>query len=143
MACSMRAVTRISLVLAFPVAVAVAALVTRARAAGVGAVVLLTAVALDQAVRHTPFDSFEKVHAQQRVNRLTDKLTRDGPPPAVFVYVTKSVEHNWDWHFQQLDAMLAAQSLGVGTVNGYSGNFPRGWQPPHGPVGQAVAVYED
>ena len=55
---------------------------------------------------------------------------------------------------------LAAQSLGVATVNGYSGNFPRGWQPPRDPatvagwlkvasvrtacpVGEVAVVYED
>ena len=83
---------------------------------------LLAALVLDQAVRRNGIPNFEKVHAQQRVGRLTAKLTGGGP----FAYVTKSVEHNWDWHYQQVDAMLAAQSLGVPTVNGYSGNFPRG-----------------
>ena len=38
-------------------------------------------------------------------------------------------------HALQLDAMLLAQRFGIPTVNGYSGQLPRGW--PGGPV-QAV-----
>jgi hypothetical protein len=119
---------------------------------------LLAVAVLDQTMLHRHgMPTFEKVHARARVARLTAKLTDTTTP---FAYVSKSVEHNWDWHYQQVDAMLAAQSLSVATVNGYSGNFPRGWQPPRGPatvaewlktaagrngcwVGEVAIVYED
>ena len=45
----------------------------------------------------------------------------------VYTYPEKSTPAWWEFQ-NEIDAMLLAQKLGVTTLNGYSGNLPRGWR---------------
>lgn len=45
----------------------------------------------------------------------------------VETYPEKSLPEWWEFQ-QEIDAMLLSQKLGISTLNGYSGNLPRGWK---------------
>ena len=50
------------------------------------------------------------------------------PPPQANVFALLSVAGLRKHPFEdQLDAMIIAQKYGLHTINGYSGQFPRGW----------------
>lgn len=76
---------------------------------------------------HVPSDFIhrrEKVMSQQRIDALIEKM-KDIPKDAVVSYEPDTLESApMDY---QLDAMLAAQTLGLKTLNGYSATSPDGY----------------
>lgn len=76
---------------------------------------------------HVPSDFIhrrEKTMSQQRINALIEKM-KDIPKDAIVSYEPDSLESApMDY---QLDAMLATQSLGLKTLNGYTATSPDGY----------------
>lgn len=128
---SMRSITRIINidVLFFGLAVAVIALLILNRFMKYKTLIFLIMIALltfDNYFTEGSSYRFEKKIAQQRLNSLKDKM-KDIPTGGIVSY--EPVERDYAVYCYQIDAMLAAQSLGLKTVNGYSGNSPGAYQP--------------
>lgn len=66
----------------------------------------------------------EKAWAQQRIDKLVNKM-KDIPKGSIVSYEISSDDEPKYWY--QLDAMLAAQSLGLKTVNAYTATSPGGY----------------
>ncbi len=128
---SMRSITRIINieVLFFGIAVAVVALLVLNRFVKYKIPAFLMMLALLTFDNYFIVGSsyrFEKKTAQKRLNALKYKM-KDIPSGGIVSY--EPVERNDMVYCYQIDAMLAAQSLGLKTVNGYSGNSPGAYQP--------------
>jgi hypothetical protein len=127
---SIRAVTRVILVLMWPLSVFVAWVASglAGKKSWVSQAVLYLLLALLIAesgfYQHT---TFAKAETQSRIAELRVKLPA-APPADPILYVK--------WNGQraslvtELDSMLLAQELGWPTVNGYSGNLPPNYGPP-------------
>ncbi|MGH7049096.1 MAG: DUF7024 domain-containing protein [Acetobacteraceae bacterium] len=66
-----------------------------------------------------------------RAHALEARLPGDLPPDAILA--VKSATRHTDitaWTYGQLDAEIVAATLGIRTINGYSGNFPPTWKTP-------------
>jgi hypothetical protein len=138
---AIRAVSRIGLVVAFPAAVAVAfwlAALARGGRRGRPAVVwtvqvvLLALAVADQVVWQPSPCGLRKQDAQERARRLADAVQQQDPEARVFLNAQyNSADGRPDgsdaFAGQQLDAMMAAQLLGIPTLNGYSGWWPHNW----------------
>jgi hypothetical protein len=140
---SIRAIGRIVLVLLFPIAIAIAAgvdvVVCWARrfgrtAAAVAGALAVAFVAADQLL--SPTDGTRALTWENgrlsrdlvvaRQNQIRDAINRH--PDPTLVYVFPSVGEGPDgWVTVQIDAMRAAQDLGIPCVNGYSGYRPPAW----------------
>jgi hypothetical protein len=138
---AVRAVSRIILVMLFPVAVVVAFCVewmeSRARtklAVGlVGVVLILVLVA--ETVAYRPHHSARATWLM-RQEGLHNKVSVAGIRDPQIIYVTKkSVEPDY---ITELDAMVYAQDHNLKTVNGYSGSTPPGYVSPD----PCVTAYE-
>lgn len=128
---SMRSVTRIINidVLFFGIAVAVIALLILNRFVKYKTPIFLVMIALltfDNYLTEGSSYRFEKKIAQQRLNSLKYKM-KDIPVGGIVSY--EPVEREDNVYCYQIDAMLVVQSLGLKTVNGYSGNSPGAYQP--------------
>jgi hypothetical protein len=120
-AAAVRAVARVGVWILLPAGVGLALFLQRqlsagrtALAAGLGAFCLL-----EQGLSGPTFDRFEARADVQAV------AARVRPDCVSFFYAPTSGEFP-DFKYQ-IDAILAAMEAGVPTVNGYSGNAPRGW----------------
>ncbi len=126
---SLRAITRIMLVLLAPLSILLALLVQAlevhvaslnrpwlARTLGPALIALLL---LDQAV--TEFPHNEIAADAPRLAAYTTALAARPPSTKAFAIVGPNVIVN------ATDALLLAQDTGIPTVNGYSGNFPKDW----------------
>ncbi len=120
-AAAIRAVARVGVWLLLPAAVGLALFLQRqltarrtALAVGLGALCLL-----EQGLSGPTFDRLE---ARADVSAIVERLR---PDCGSFFYAPTAGEFP-DFKYQ-LDATLAAMEAGVPTVNGYSGNAPRGW----------------
>jgi hypothetical protein len=70
--------------------------------------------------------TYLKADAQRRLVVLAQKIPPSLPQnPVLFMKDDAATEFDYT---QELDAMLLAQKLGIPTLNGYSGNFPPGYQ---------------
>ena len=126
---AIRAVTRIGLVLAFPVAVLAAiglrSLVVETKPKILGSLIagLLCCLASYEFVTIKRL-TFSIANAEQRVDAIVaaarERVQGIQSPILLVVSPMDDGDH------VQLDAMLAAQRLGWATVNGYSGNLPPG-----------------
>jgi hypothetical protein len=141
---NIRAVARIILVLLFPIAVAVAALVDQVvawagRLGRAGTVVAALAavglVAAEQWLSPTDGDReaiwktvrYSRSAVEARQDELKE-LIRSHPSPTM-VYVFPSLgREDADTAIVQIVAMRSAQDLGIPCVNGYSGYVPIGWK---------------
>lgn len=85
---------------------------------------LLTLLTVDNYLIEGASYRTEKAWAQQRIDKLTNKM-KDIPKGSIVSYETSSDEEPKYWY--QLDAMLAAQSLGLKTVNAYTATSPGGY----------------
>lgn len=65
-----------------------------------------------------------------RTAALEAELPKPPPPHAILAVATPpgSAVGFWPWVIVQTDAQLVAISLGIPTLNGYSGNLPNGWK---------------
>jgi hypothetical protein len=76
---------------------------------------------------------FNKSNDQRRIECIKDKIKKEYHDDYIFYYsysfypVNDPEELN---AFAELDAMIAAQDMGIRTVNGYSGRRPTGY-PEH------------
>jgi hypothetical protein len=131
---SIRAVTRIELVLMWPLGVfagyGMDTLLQRQRH-WLNVIIYLAAglLLLESAFyNHT---TTSKADAQARLSSLRSQLASAVSAPAAvpadpILFVARP---QWDpWYAPEIDAMLVAQDLGWPTLNGYSGNFPPGFQ---------------
>ncbi len=122
---SIRAVSRYVIVLALPMAIALAwaldALLTRVRMPGrVALAALVTLAALEQVGTR---DGYDKAQAAARIQTLAARL----PQGCAAFYVTAPQVDPVLNVSRHIDAMLVAQRTGVPTLNGYSGQAPKDW----------------
>jgi hypothetical protein len=137
---TLRGISRVILVLLFPLAITTAWLVDAAGRLGpLAGVVALGVLLIDQrtpppddprwAARHYAVaDAQARRHelARQMRQAIARAAGRGITPRAVYVFPRPG--HGWDLH-TQLDAMWAAQEVGLPTLNGWTGHLPTGWFP--------------
>jgi len=132
---SIRSVTRIILLMLFPLSIIVGVVFTmlienrfvlcRPFTKHVFSSLILFAVILDQNVKSSSYDRYSKTGSQNR-SRTVEKLVQNKFSSAkVFAYMPDNTGDAA--HAVHIDAMLAAQNLNISTVNGYSGIFPCGY----------------
>lgn len=127
---SIRAVTRIILILMWPAALVIASIIDQLlnpvhRRGGLipgVAYVLIIGLILDPIF----FDHhmFRKYDAQQRVSNLKSQIPIELPEQPILIV---SNNKNDPAHVTDLDGMLLAQELGLPSLNGYSGSNPPGF----------------
>lgn len=130
---AIRAVARIMMVLLWPISVLVAATLTqwltrnsRWRAALAGLAMLL--IAGESATsRHL---TIPLADARARLDALKLEIAAAPAPPSGPPILFNASGGKGESYPFELDAMLAAQDLGLATLNGYSGNAPPGYKPP-------------
>jgi len=88
-------------------------------------ILLLTLLTIDNYLIEGKSYRTEKAWAQKRINSLQLKM-KDIPKGSIVSYEIQSDDEPKYWY--QLDAMLAAQALGLKTVNAYTGTAPVGYQ---------------
>ena len=133
---ALRAVCRVILVLMLPPAILFGMLIDdlagpkRRPAVGCGLAVALCVLLVAECslVRQdfsAPADWRQRAEALQ--SRLPEKL-----PPGAIVVVKTATPHAdiTAWIHEQIDAEVVAATLGIRTMNGYSGNFPPTWKTP-------------
>src|SRR5271166_6260965 len=140
---SIRAVTRVALVLIYPVAFIYGSVVTDlmtalepARAGSKSMLRLLLGIGVlgltvvDQAT-WIPAGGVTKRECKRRVAQLEAKIVqaRANNFNRKVLWVNDQSDKNFVWSFESLDAMLAGQDLGLNVVNGYSGLIPKGYPP--------------
>ncbi len=134
-ASAIRAVSRIIIVLMFPVSVilacAVDALTKSVNKKSSGFSLILSgsiffALVVDQCVRWNGIPYEELKHRTYAYEQI---LKSDKHKHSVFVFIPDRNYEISDWIPKSLDIMLAVQSVGYLTVNGYSGNIPKNYPP--------------
>lgn len=123
-ASALRAVARIALLLLIPAGFALATFVEQALAkAGWRRWLALGVAALCVLEQGQRVGSFDKAEQRADVAQLVAAI--DPACPAFF----SAPVHGYAYDEKtQLDAMWAQLQTGIPTVNGYSSNFPRGWE---------------
>ena len=139
-----RAVTRVGLVLIYPVAFIFGSVITHimtalapARAGSRSMLWLLLGISvlgltvLDQFTRFSGEAGVTKRECRRRVATLEAKIVqaRANNFNRNVLWVNDQSDKNFVWSFESLDAMLAGQDLGLNVVNGYSGLIPKGYPP--------------
>ena len=71
-------------------------------------------------------DTYKKAEAQARLEILHQEIPMKVPANPILFVARNQEEQFWT---NEIDAMLLAQELGWPTLNGYSGNFPPGYAP--------------
>jgi hypothetical protein len=137
---SIRAVTRIILVMAFPASfilgVFIDATFYRSKHSYIWRIlaILLVVFCLLEAVLIKP-DCDTKGNWASRIDslesQLKNSLTRHLDTNDILVYVNPTKSSGNSWVGEEIDAMLLAQKYGMNTLNGYSGNLPNGWKVMH------------
>ena len=131
----LRAVTRIILVMMMPLAVLLGMLIDDLAAAGsywrprcVGAV-LLSGFMVAECSLIAPDVSSPAADWRGRLTALEARMPKPLPPHAVLAIATQPLKPgvDWPWMLAQIDGDVAAATLGVVTLNGYSGNIPPTW----------------
>jgi hypothetical protein len=139
-----RAVTRVALVLIYPVAFIFGSVVTHlmtalapGRAGSKRILRLLLGISvlgltvLDQTTGFSAAGGVTKRECQRRLAQLEAKIVqaRGNNLNRKVLWVNDQSDKNFIWSFESMDAMLAGQDLGLNVVNGYSGLFPKGYPP--------------
>lgn len=143
---SMRSLTRIQLVLMFPLAVSMAAALDELEKAPFfpirwrGILLAMLAVLLVGESSLYTHSTISKVEARQRLVALRAQLPASVPADPVLLL---AIDNSQPTYASELDAMLLAQSLGWETMNGYSGNIPPGYRNPEGcaDIPQRIETY--
>jgi hypothetical protein len=131
---SIRAVSRIVLVMTFPVSILVAvgteqlACVTKTTPLQykVGILIALLIGLGAEVFAYKP-DCYAIIAWTERQDALRAILPRKIPADAILFVHTRESE---PFFLAELDGMILAQDLGVATLNGYSGNVPPGYTDP-------------
>ena len=139
-----RAVTRVALVLIYPVAFIFGSVVTHlmtalepGRAGSTSMLRLLVGISVlgltvvDQTTGFSAAGGVTKRECKRRVARLEAKIVqaRGNNLNRKVLWVNDQSDKNFSWSFESMDAMLAGQDLGLNVVNGYSGLIPKGYPP--------------
>ncbi len=121
---AIRAVSRIALLLLIPFSMAVALFINGMRATA-PAVLLLMVLCLEQVQTTSAFD---KYLVRRQVMSLVNRIPRE---TKAFYYAPCPSPYRQPMPFwkYQIDAMWAQMVSGVPTINGYSANCPKGWEP--------------
>jgi hypothetical protein len=128
---SIRSITRIILVLMWPLAVCITFgidLLVRAKVRFAPALVALAVIlVLFQVAESTQYNhlTFSKAGAQARIRSLRQQISADVPADPVVFVSTRPDEPTWA---VEVDAMLLGQDLGWPVFNGYSGNIPANYE---------------
>jgi hypothetical protein len=127
---SLRAVTRIMLVVMWPLSLFTAwavdgfiQLFSHRRRWMLVAVYLIAGLLVVESVFYTHV-TYSKAEAQARLDDLHQQIPAPVPEEPVLFVARNQQEPFWT---REIDAMLLAQELGWPTLNGYSGNFPPGY----------------
>jgi hypothetical protein len=88
----------------------------------VGAILALTL----ETVMYKPYNSPLSSWTARRAE--LEKLLPAAIDPGTILYVTKKGEEHFA--YTEIDAMIVAQDRRIPTLNGYSGNAPKGYSPP-------------
>ena len=127
---SIRAVTRIQLILMWPSAVFIAwtvnsyfqGLKTKSAISKVFIFLVIGLLMIEPIFfEHT---TYSKVKAQLRLTTLKSEIPRSVPENPILLVAQNFGEA---FYISELDGMLLSQDLGWATINGYSGNFPSGY----------------
>lgn len=128
---SIRAVSRIILVLMWPIALFIsvevdALLSLSVRTSNFSAIVLIIlGLMVAESVFYNHY-TFSKADAYSRIQTLRKRIPSNLPEdPVLFVSNLDSSS----WYLTELDAMMLSQNLGWPVMNGYSGNLPQGYGP--------------
>ncbi len=126
---SIRAVTRIELVIMWPMAFFCAyvidALIRKDRLWIKVILILAAGFLLAESVFYN-HATYSKADAQARIARLHAQLPTVIPKDPILLIDRPQTE---PFYAPEIDGMLLAQELGWPTLNGYSGNFPPGFHP--------------
>jgi hypothetical protein len=130
---SIRAVTRIILVLMWPQAIFAAwslnAIIQNERYKTnwrLALAFILLVLLLAESIFYTHL-TYKKAESVARIEQLTQQVPANLPKkPVLSVAYTGNIPD----YVHELDVMLMAQQLGYPTMNGYSGNFPPGYNLP-------------
>lgn len=128
---SLRSLTRVQLVLMFPLSVYLAGVLDGLEKPPLftprweNAVLALFAVLLIGESALYTHSTISKAEAQARLTALRAQIPDSVPQDPVLLLVSRSDEPAYQ---SELDAMLLAQELGWKTMNGYSGNVPTGYR---------------
>jgi hypothetical protein len=129
---AIRAVTRIILMMLFPLSVVLGVVLTklsvsrgtlmRSSVTFIISGIILFAIVLDQNVKPSSYMTYSKAESQNRSKTVERLVRRGGSQSKIFAYMPdRSSDPPYEIH---LDAMLAAQNLSMASVNGYSAILP-------------------
>ena len=135
---AIRAICRIILAMVFPAAYITGAfvegIVNQQRFRRIGKILVMVAIFF------TIYEASNITHQRDersiwgnRVDDLDKELQKVHSGPLrtnnilVYTYPEKSIRAWWEFQ-NEIDVMLLSQKIGVTTLNGYSGNLPRGWK---------------
>jgi hypothetical protein len=129
---SVRAVTRIILVLMWPISLFIAWAVdgfvqrfNQQHRWTLAALSLVTGLLVAESVFYNHL-TYASADAQARLETLGQKIPVAIPANPILFVAWNKQEPSWK---DDIDAMLLAQELGWPTLNGYSGNYPPGYAP--------------
>jgi len=132
---SIRAISRLALVMLFPLSILVAAAFEGMFSSNFGTVIknwivtiMIVAVTIET-IYYIPYN-LPRTEWTQRQDRLRELVKGEIPSDAI-LYVTNSAEDRWK-DLAEVDGIIFAQDLELPTLNGYSGNAPPGgYLEPH------------
>jgi len=136
---AIRSVERVVVVLLFPFGLLAAGAVTRIELAfcthpaiGLALAIIFAAFGIaEQQLNPNVVYTIDKSAMQDRSARLADRITAVDPEARLAVLLVPLDGANpRPFAVAQLDMMMAAQSLGIATPNGYSGHSPPHWICP-------------
>jgi hypothetical protein len=130
---SLRAVTRIMLVVMWPLALFIAWVVdglllrlSEQQRWMQAAAYLVVGLLVVESIFYN-HATYVKADAQARLDALAQQISNTFPSNPI-LYVAENPQD--PTYATEIDAMLLSQQLGWPTLNGYSGNFPPGYMPP-------------
>jgi hypothetical protein len=131
---AVRAVTRITLMTLFPLAVILGVVITMLSrsmkqfipsfTSTLISFIILSALIADNSFLRIENQAYSKTESQERLSRIAGAVLKEGVKPRVFVYMPDN--EKIPFYMMHLDAMLASQDMNIATVNGYSSLHPRG-----------------
>jgi hypothetical protein len=129
---SIRAITRIILVIMWPLSLFIAWVIDgllQNKSQNLRwlkiPVYMIIGLLITESVLYTHL-TFNKKVAQDRIELLYQQIPSITPENPILYVFNNPTEPDW---MTDIDAMLLAQKLGWSTVNGYSGNYPPGYSP--------------
>ena len=133
---ALRAITRIILVIMLPLAILFGMLIddlTASRICHFGRYLVAVALSVFLVVECSFISQYSTPLSEwrARLDEIQASLPKQIPPHAVLAIKTdpKKPGLDWPWLLTQTDADIAAATLGISTLNGYSGNRPPTWKP--------------